>query len=249
MENRLEHLSEFQQLLDTYQISDQTKATLDTVKLVLLVAPTSTGRNTLIKELIKTGDYHYIISDTTRKPRLNNGVMEQNGKEYWFKSEEEMLDELKGGSFLEAALIHNQQVSGISMREVEKAVTAQKIAITDTEIAGARRIYQLKPDALIIFVLPPNFNEWLRRLKDRGSMSVTEQHRRLLSAQKEFKDALQESFYSFVVNDNLLQAAQQINQLAHGEQLSDSARGVDRELAQELYEQLSGFLENQTTAT
>jgi len=83
---------------------------LQQTKFVPLVAITSSGRNTLIRELLKTGEYHFIVSDTTRKPRTNDGVMEQSGVEYWFRDEDEVLQDVKDGKFLEAAVIHSQQV-------------------------------------------------------------------------------------------------------------------------------------------
>ena len=86
-----------------------------------MISVTAGGRNTIIDQLLKSGDFHYIISDTTRHKRANNGVMEQDGREYWFRSEDEILADLKAGNFLEAAIIHNQHVSGISIRELKKA--------------------------------------------------------------------------------------------------------------------------------
>src|SRR5664279_1435267 len=109
--NQLKRIDEFRTILDGYQLSPTAAQTLAQTKLVLLVAPTASGRNTIIHELLKTDQYHFVVSDTTRQPRINNGELEQNGREYWFRSEEEVLDELKRGEFLEAAIIHNQQVS------------------------------------------------------------------------------------------------------------------------------------------
>ena len=58
----LKHYDQFKQILADYQMSDHAKETLEGLKLVLFLAPTSSGRNTLIKELLKTGEYHFIIS-------------------------------------------------------------------------------------------------------------------------------------------------------------------------------------------
>src|SRR5579885_607634 len=112
--NRLEHLQEFKTVLANYRISPASQRILQQTNLVLLAAPTSAGRNTIIRELLKTGDYHYIVSDTTRQPRINDGIPEQNGVEYWFRSEADILKDLAAGQYVEAAIIHNQQVSGIS---------------------------------------------------------------------------------------------------------------------------------------
>jgi guanylate kinase len=88
---QLQHYQEFKDVLEKYQVSPRAQRAIADLKLVLMLAPTSGGRNTIIKHQIDTGRYYYIISDTTRPPRKNDGVMEQNGKEYWFRSEEELL--------------------------------------------------------------------------------------------------------------------------------------------------------------
>src|SRR5690348_10605533 len=106
--NQLQHQAEFRKALADYRISDAGKKLLRDIRLLLFVAPSATGRNTIIQELVKTGNYHFIVSDTTRQPRMNNGVLEENGREYWFRSEEEMLDEIEHGDFIETAVIHNQ---------------------------------------------------------------------------------------------------------------------------------------------
>ncbi len=66
MDNKLRHLVEFKTALADYQISELSKQILAQTQLLLMVAPTASGRNTVIKELLKTGDYHFIVSDTTR---------------------------------------------------------------------------------------------------------------------------------------------------------------------------------------
>lgn len=212
--NELARVAEFRELLDGYSLSKTTLQTLSQTRLVLLVAPTSSGRNTIIKELLKTGDYHFVVSDTTRQPRINDGIAEQSGHEYWFRTENEVLSDLREGKYLEAAIVHDQQVSGISVRELEKARDEGKIAITDAEIIGAANAIKYKPDTVVIFVLPPNFDEWQRRIKHRGIMSPEEFKRRMSSACKEFETALNNSYYQFVINESFNDTAMQINQIA-----------------------------------
>ncbi len=207
-------MAEFQTILKNYQISDTGKQLLGKVRLVLLDAPTSGGRNTIIGELLKTGDYHFITSDTTRQPRINDGVPEQDGHQYWFRNEKDLLDDLKAGKFLEAAVIHKQQVSGISLRELEKAHQDGKIAITDIEMEGVDNITEAKPDVIVIFVVPPTFEEWQKRIYKRGTMDIDEYRRRLRSSLREFKHALERPYYHFVINDNMRHAIDQIDSLA-----------------------------------
>jgi len=208
--NQLQHVEEFQKYLTDYKLSKRAAMSIADLTLVLLVAPSSSGRNTIIRELLKTGEYYFIISDTTREPRSNDGVMEQTGREYWFRSEEDALQDIKNGEFLEAAIIHNQQVSGISIRELNRAQHAKKIAIADVEVVGAGNIQAAKSNTIIIFVVPPSFDAWIKRLNNRGTLPEDEVRRRLESAVHEFEAALEHDYYRFVINDQLDDAVTKI---------------------------------------
>src|SRR5690606_36945371 len=138
------------------------------------------------KELLKSDEYHYIVSDTTRQKRTNDGVMEQDGVEYWFRDEEAVLDDLKSGKFLEAAVIHNQQVSGIRIREIEQARSEGKVALADIEIDGMQYIIRANPDVYALFILPPSVGVWIQRMDGRGVMPLHGKRLRLCSAVQEF---------------------------------------------------------------
>lgn len=232
--NKLARIAEFREILVRYHLSKTTLQTLSQTKLVLLVAPTSSGRNTIIRELLKTGDYHFIVSDTSRQPRVNDGQAEQNGHEYWFRTENEILADLRQGKYLEAAIIHDQQVSGISVRELEKARDENKIAITDAEIEGADNATKFKPDTVAIFVLPPSFEEWQRRIKHRGVMTNDEFKRRMQSACRELDTALDRDYYQFVINDSIENSVVQINQISKLETRDEAMQIQARGLAERL---------------
>lgn len=210
--NHLDHLADFQAVLQNYQPSDTAKTLLQQIPLVLMVGPTSSGRNTIINELLKTDDYHYIVSDTTRQRRTNNGVMEQDGREYWFRSEADMLQDLQNGLFLEAAVIHNQQVSGISIRELARAKDDNKIAVNEIEVVGADHIFAAKPDTRFLFILPPSFDEWMVRITARGQLPEDEMQRRLESAVDEISVALERDYYHFFVNNTFKQTTRAIDE-------------------------------------
>lgn len=242
MENKLHHLSEFRKVLADYRMSAESQKILNETELALFVAPTSGGRNTIFRELLKTDLYHYVVSDTTRQPRVNDGIPEQNGVEYWFKSEEEMLASLEAGEYLEAAIIHNQHVSGISIKELEKAHASNKIAMKDIEIIGAETFMKAKPDTIVFFVLPPNFEEWQRRLKHRGQMSHDELKRRMESAAEEYAHALQHKYYDFLINDTVDEALEHvyIRTVLGFRDLIHQVRG--RRLCEQLYMETQAFL-------
>ncbi len=223
--NKLDHLLEFQALLGAYSISAEHRKLLESLKLVLLLGPTATGRNTVIRELIKTGDYHYIVSDTTRKPRRNDGILEQNGVEYWFKTEEEVLEGLRLGNYLEAEVIHGQQVSGIHIDELRRAKNEDRIAINEVDIAGVENVVAAKPDTKPILLLPPSFEEWQRRIKKRGEPEPTEYKRRMQTALKIFTLAIERSdqFY-LLVNDTIAKTVEHIQLIASDEDIKHASQ-------------------------
>ncbi len=232
--NELKHIADFRKVLKNYQLSDPARGLLKHTSLVLLVGPTSSGRNTIINTLLKTGKYHFIVSDTTRKPRVNNGILEQDGREYWFRSEEDMLADLRNGQFLEAAIIHDQQVSGMSMRELTSAADEQTIAINEIEVVGAENVYTTKPDTMFFFVIPPSFDEWMVRMRTRGELPNEEIRRRLTSAVHEIEIALECNYYRFIVNDTFMHTARDIDRSIEEGTVDATAQLNARQVAAEL---------------
>jgi guanylate kinase len=242
MSFHLKHYQEFEKILKSYRVSNRAKKTLEGLNLVLMLAATSTGRNTLIKHLVETRNYHYIVSDTTRPPRTNDGVLEQNGKEYWFRTEEQVLEDLRKGEYLEAELIHQQQVSGMSIRELEKAKAQGKVAVTDIDIQGMHNVIMVKPDIVPILLLPPNFEEWQKRIQGRGQMSDIDYQRRMHTAQRVFADGLEQPYYQFVVTEDVEQSVTIIDNLARGGPNPHQGRG--KQLIKELQQQIEHYLEH-----
>ncbi|MDQ3123916.1 MAG: hypothetical protein M3Q14_04520 [bacterium] len=232
--NKLHHIEEFRKVLKGYRPSDESLQILHETPIVLLVGPTAAGRNKLINLLVATHRYHYIVSHTTRLPRKNDGVMEEDGVEYWFKSEEYFLDGLRAGAYLEAAIIHDQQVSGISLDELTKARLEDKIAVDEIEVNGAEHIQRYKNDALFIFLLPPTFEIWMERLGGRGQMDEAEVRRRLESAVEEITTALGTDFYHFVINNEIHEAATAVDELAKGREPDAQKQQLGRDHAEQL---------------
>ena len=201
--NSIMHIAEFEKSLRNYIPNIEVIDLLNQLTFVLLIAPAAAGRNTIIKNLIMTGKYYYLVSDTTRKPRINNGVPERDGEEYWFRNENEMLDGIRRGEYLEAAIIHRQQVSGTSIHELRKALETGRMAITDMDIQGSDYLQAYAPEAKYVFILPPDFDEWMRRMDGRGAMDPQEKRRRLESALREISDALERPYFKYVINWDL----------------------------------------------
>lgn len=240
------HLSrrtEFEQVLEHYKPSCETIKTLAATPLITLTAPSATGRNTIINELVKTDHYHFIVSDTTRPPRMNKGVWEQNGVEYFFRTEDDMLADIKNGRFIEAEVIHQQQVSGISVREIERAHQEHRVAIADVDIEGGINIAKLKPDAITICLLPPSFKEWESRMHGRSNFEPEELFRRLHQATKVFRLALENKNFIFVVNDKLDDAIKTVDIIATKGVHDETAEKAARKVAAKLYEDTVRYLQ------
>ena len=233
----LKHATQLKDVLKNYKMSDQSIQILNQTEFVMLSAVSSSGRNTIIRELLKSDDFYYIVSDTTRPMRVNDGVKEQNSVEYWFRSEEEVLEDLKQGKFVEAALIHDQQVSGVSIRELSTAQQKGKIAISDIDVQGVHTIMQHSSLAVPVFVLPPNYEEWMRRWKKRGTISDQEFTNRKQSARQELSVALSEDYYHFIINDDLEEVVKGVCQIAKGivsKQHDQEGRAVAENILQRL---------------
>jgi guanylate kinase len=233
--NELKRIAEFRKILAGYKPSAHALEILKGVKLVLLLAPSAGGRNTIVDKLVAAGGYHRIISDTTRKPRTNDGVPEKSGREYWFRKESELLEDLRHGDFLEAEVIHGQQVSGISIRELEIARDAGEIAIDEVDIGGILNVLKLKSDTVPILILPPNFEEWQRRFTSRGILPADERRRRLETAARIFEAALQNDEFHLVINDDLEMAVEDVDAIARHGKLGFGGQKSAREIAERLY--------------
>jgi len=240
--NELKHIDEFREVLGHYHLSEEAKRILAELNLVLLVGPTASGKNTIINELLKNDKYRFIVSDTTRQPRTNDGVPEQNGREYWFKTEDEVLQALRDGQFLEAALIHNQQVSGTSIRELKVALETNKTALAEIEIVGAGKVHVAKPDTIIIFNVPPSFDKWMHRLNKRATLPEAEVRRRLETALVEYEAALTHDYYRIVINDEVSKTTAKIDAIARQDAHDPSEEYAGRELVKELHDQTREWL-------
>lgn len=239
---KLTRREEFEAALKDYRVSDEGRKILAETPFMVMTGPTSTGRNTLINELVKTGHYHFIVSDTTRPPRQNNGVWEQDGREYFFRSEDQMLQEIKAGMFVEAEVIHKQQVSGISIREIRKAHEQGKIAVTDVEILGGINVATLKPDAWVICLLPPSFEEWLRRIHGRTKVGKEELRNRMETALKIYRLTLEDGRFTFIVNVEKEDTVKVIEAMVRKGDHHDAGQEAARELARVLWKQTEEYL-------
>lgn len=234
----LTHRQEFQDLLTNYQMSAEAKQALARVPVVTLTAITATGRNTIIRELVATGKFYFVVSDTTRPQRKNDGVLEQDGAEYWFRSEQDVLAAVRRGDLIAPAIIHSEQVSGFNFRELLIADRAHKIAITEIEAQGTDEVLRQVPGSLVpIFVLPPSYEEWMRRWSARGQTSDADKQNRINSARQELVAALEKDYYHFLINDDLAKAVSGVQKIVAG-QIDPAHEAAGRQVAQDILHEI-----------
>ncbi len=234
MSHSLKRHDEFKNLLQNYQISSEGRDVLANMKYVITAGPTSAGRTSLINKLVETGKYERVVSNTTRPMRENDGVKEVDGDPYWFKTEEQMLDDLREGRMLEAEIIHGIQVSGVSIEALKKVSDNGKIAVTEMDFMGVDNIYKVKPDVDVLFVLPPSYEEWIGRLERRGNMSQEEIMHRLSTAEAFFEVALKSPYYKFMVNIDLDASVSNARRIVEEGAYSDTEDAAGKELAWKL---------------
>lgn len=233
-EVKLSNIETFRKALENYHVSEHAKKVIEHANIVVMVGVAGGGRNTIIRELVQTGRYDFIVSDTTRPPKMRDGKMEQNGVQYYFRSEDEVLQDILDGEFLEAELIHEQQVSGMSIREIERSVSTGKISLNEVELFGALNVVKAKPDAICVFILPPSFDEWIQRWQQREKISGEEFDRRMDTAERNIRLSLEQSKFHFIVNDNLEEAVRLVDNLANGKLPAVDQEKAARDRAKQL---------------
>jgi guanylate kinase len=175
------------------------------MKLVVLAGPAGVGKGSLVKSILsKSSDYLLSVSATTRSPRSG----EQDGVHYNFVSTQFFEEAIKNGLFLEWAQVHNSNYYGTLMSELSRAEALQKHLILEIDLQGARQIEASHPDAISIFIQPPNFAELESRLRSRATETEPEIQTRLATARREIEAA--DEFDFQLVNDDLETCAQQI---------------------------------------
>jgi guanylate kinase len=175
--------------------------------LIIISSPSGGGKGTLIKEVrAHLPDLGYSCSHTTRPKRFG----EEEGREYFFISEDEFLRRIEAGDFLEYANVHGH-LYGTSLAESRKVFNTGRDLIVEVDVQGALQMMEKKEldDARIsIFILPPSFEVLRARLTARNTESEEGLRTRLKNS---FSEVMQYSRFDYVViNEDLNAAARQM---------------------------------------
>ena len=165
------------------------------------------GKGTVMKEIMKKyDDYALSISATTRLPREG----EVDGREYFFKTVEQFKQMINENKLIEYANYVGNYY-GTPKEYVENHLEAGKNVILEIEIQGALNIKKLYPDAVLMFIIPPDAKELENRLRGRGTEDEKTVHARLMRAAEEAEGV--EAYDYIVVNDDVTKCAERINDI------------------------------------
>lgn len=168
------------------------------------------GKGTLMKALLNRYDYGLSISATTRAPRVG----EEDGREYFFLTRERFESMIEQGELIEwAEYVGNYY--GTPKKYVEEQLAAGKDVILEIEVQGAFRIREQFPDALLLFITPPNAKELKNRLVHRGTESMDKIEKRLNRASEEA--VFMKQYDYIVVNDDLDECVEHLNGIIENE--------------------------------
>ena len=179
-----------------------------TGRLIVVAGPTAVGKGTVVarvRDLFPSAQFS--VSATTRSPRPG----EIDGVHYYFVSPHQFDELVETDQMLEWAVVHGEHRYGTPRKPIDDALNSGHSIILEIDIQGARQVKKAMPSAVLVFLLPPSWDELVRRLTARATESAEEQQRRLETAKAEI-DA-QNDFDITIVNDDVDVAAKAVIEL------------------------------------
>ncbi|HET7629342.1 MAG TPA: guanylate kinase [Bacillales bacterium] len=179
--------------------------------LFVLSGPSGVGKGTVCKTLRRKGtSLNYSVSATTRPPREG----ERHGVDYFFKTKEEFEEMIEADGFLEWAQYVNNYY-GTPIQYVRDTLNEGKDVLLEIEVQGARKVRKSFPDAVFLFLAPPNLKELKHRIAMRGTESADLIENRLAVAKDEIEMM---THYDYVVeNDEVELACERIEAIVTAE--------------------------------
>jgi guanylate kinase len=180
-------------------------------KIFVISGPAGVGKGSVLKKLLETRENVFIsVSATTRLPRAG----EEDGVHYHFLDVDTFHKWIAQDAFLEyAEYVGN--FYGTPRRFVDEALEKGQDVILEIDVRGAEQIAQKRPEAVLVFIAPPSWEELERRLVQRGTESPEKIEKRLLRARVECRTA--STYHYFVINDTIENAAKELNAIMTAE--------------------------------
>jgi guanylate kinase len=196
--------------------------------LFIISAPSGSGKSTLVNETRRLVEgLEFSVSYTTREPRGS----EQDGVEYHFITKDKFREMVAGDEFLEHAVVFGDNYYGTAMAALEQAREHGHDLLLDIDVQGALQVMKKVPQAVSIFILPPNPDTLELRLRHRSQAEgVTDEgviEKRLRQARQELEKI--ESYRYALVNDVLEQAVSEMRAIVlceRGERCTDDVKGL-----------------------
>ena len=190
--------------------------------LFVVAAPSGAGKSSLVKALLELdAQVQPSVSHTTRTPR----GQEKHGREYFFVPAAEFDQMVLGDGFLEWAHVHGHRY-GTSRRAIEERITTGADVILEIDFQGALQIKRLFANAVLIFILPPSWDELRSRLERRGEDAPQVIELRLANAAEEMAQAREFDFV--IINELFERALFDLKAIVHAQRLKFSAQRRSR---------------------
>jgi guanylate kinase len=149
--------------------------------LIVLSGPSGVGKDTVIHHLLKRNlPVEFVVTTTSRAPRPN----EKDGVDYHFVTKAQFEEMIAKDELIEYAHVY-QDYKGPQKKHVRRALASGKDVIMRLDVQGATRIRKINPDAVLIFLIPSNEDEWYDRLKKRGTETPESFNLRIATAESE----------------------------------------------------------------
>lgn len=186
--------------------------------LFVVAAPSGTGKSSLVKALMELDSgVQPSVSHTTRAPR----GQEKHGREYFFVSEPEFDAMVQGDAFLEWAQVHGHRY-GTSKKAIEDRIAMGADVVLEIDFQGALQVRRIFSNAVLIFVLPPSWEELRSRLERRGEDSADVIDLRLSNAALELVHVREFDFV--IINELFERALFDLKAIVHAQRLKYPAQ-------------------------
>ncbi len=186
--------------------------------LFVVAAPSGAGKSSLVKALLELDSHvHLSVSHTTRPPR----GQEKHGRDYYFASQPEFDAMIESSAFVEWAHVHGNRY-GTSKKAIEERIAQGSDVILEIDFQGALQIKETFANAVLVFILPPSWEELRSRLERRGEDSADVIEVRLKNAAQEMS---QVSKFDFVIINELFERALfDLKAVVHAQRLKYAAQ-------------------------